>query len=74
MRKWLVLFMWVLVLQIPLDKWKEVSEQKREEVRYLATQEHCRKEAKRGFVRFRIWEEIKNGMWNLHITGEKQEV
>lgn len=74
MKKFIVLFALLVVLEIPLELWKMTPEHEREMVRHLATIEHCEKEAKKGFTRFRIWEEIRDGKWQLHIQGCKTEV
>lgn len=69
---WIVL---VLVLSIPLDKWKQATEHERETLRMLTINEHCRDVAeKTGCRKFRIWETIKDGIWELHISPVNTEV
>jgi hypothetical protein len=68
------LFCLVLVLEVPLDIWRKAPEVERDRLRTLATIEHCQKEAKKGASKWRIFEVIKNGMWQLHIEEIKTEV
>lgn len=71
----LVIWLFVLVLQIPAVQWANAPESERERARVLAIQTHCEKESERtGCRKFRIWEEIKDGFWNLYIEPWKSEV
>lgn len=75
MKKFIVLFMLVCVLRVPVEIWGKAPEHERERVRTLATIEHCEKEAKRtGETKFKIWETIKNGQWELHIVSVKTHI
>jgi hypothetical protein len=67
--------MLVIILEIPLSLWSNAPEYERERVRVLAITEHCSREAKKtGWTKFRIWEDVQNGMWRLHAIPIKTEV
>ena len=73
--KKLAIWLMVLVLQIPLAKWQSATEQERETLRMLTITEHCREESqKTGCRKFRIWEVLKDGFWELHISPVHTEV
>ena len=61
----------VLVLAIPLDQWRAVSEVEREKTRSMAIEQHL---SNQGGKVFRIWELIRDGQWQLHIEEKKTEV
>ena len=72
--KHLIIWLMVLVLSIPAELWRNAPESERERARVLAVSEHCLKEAKRtGWTKFKIWETIENGFWQLHIEPVKPE-
>jgi len=69
----LVIWFAICIIQIPLEIWKQASEQERDKVRYTATMDYLSNPTFKG-KKFRIWEVIKDGNWQLHISEEKTEV
>lgn len=61
---WLVL---VLVLEVPLQVWVNIPESERDRIRTQAVVDHCRKEIPKGFSKWRVYEEIKDFNWQLHV-------
>ena len=73
--RWLSFLCLIVVLRIPVAVWQMASEHEREMVRTLTIQEHCLKESKKtGVCKFRVWERIFRGNWELHIIPIKTEV
>lgn len=65
-----VIWFAVLVLQIPLEYWKNASEYERDLTRHTATMDYLSNPTFKG-KSFRIWEEIKDGNWQLHVEEMK---
>ena len=74
MKKWVWLFCLVVILEIPFEIWSKASEYERDSARILAITEYCEREAKKtGWTKFKIWETIKNGNWQLNVVPIKPE-
>jgi hypothetical protein len=72
--KWLILCL-IVVLQVPLPKWKAMPENDRNNLRAMIIHEFCQTYAeKKGVCKFKIWEDIKDGVLRLHIDPEKTEI
>jgi len=69
--KTLILWILIIVLQVPLSSWKAMTENDRNRIRILIITEFCEMYAKqKGVSRFKVWEEIKDGMWKLQINSQ----
>jgi hypothetical protein len=66
-----LIWLLILVLQVPLELWSNAPESERDKLRTLATLEHCEKDAKKGASKWRIYEVIKDGFWELHVEEVK---
>lgn len=74
MKFWLI-FCLICVLQIPVDKFQRMPEGDREALRLLTINEFCRMYAEKyGVEKFNIREEIKDGIWKLHINPINTEI
>lgn len=60
----------VLVLSLPIEVWKNASEYERDLTRHTAIMDYLSNPSFAG-KKFRIWEEIKDGNWQLHVEEEK---
>ena len=69
----LVIWFAVLVISIPLEYWRNASEYERELTRHTATMDYLSNPTFAG-KKFRIWEEIKDGCWQLHVEEQKVEI
>jgi hypothetical protein len=67
LKKFFVMFCLLVVMRVPLPEWTALSEKERDYVRAKATQEHM-KGWEKGTIA-RIWEEIQEGKWELHIEA-----
>lgn len=69
----LVVWFAVLILQIPTSIWSQASEVERDKVRFTATMDYLSNPTFAG-KKFRIWEEIKDGCWRLHVDEVKVNI
>jgi len=61
----LVIWFAVLVISVPISLWEQASEYERELTRHTATMDYLSNPTFKG-KSFKIWEEIKDGNWQLH--------